>query len=330
MRFSTIANIKMVPDSGGLLTNGTLPGELIKPYPSNQTFPTLLPDELIKPGATGEPVPGQTYNAYVKNRAGDSLKAGWLYLDKDGLAITTDFFADGEFHFTVPDFNYQYIFVHIYSTEEYEPVVKTFKQLVDNPTVILELKTKGGMSTEATLSLLGLGVAVLALSRQKKGIGATYLERYKSQSTGKKLLIVAGIGGALYLIFKYKPTKEQKDYIDAAKSMLDHLSADYGIVPSLTNGQFSSMVTTIVRALDKCGSDEDSIYRMFEMLNNEADLYKLIVSYGIAKYDGCFEGSLPYWTVHYTLGESLQSDLSSSEVQRINSILGTKGISFSF
>lgn len=330
MRMSTISNIKMLADRGDLLTNGTLPGELIKPFPVNQTYPTILPPELIKPGATGEPVPGQTYTAYVKNKAGDSLKAGFLYLDKDGQAITDDFFADGTFHFTIPDYNYQNIFVEIYSTEEYEPVVKTFKQLVDNPTVVLELKTKGGMSTEATLSLLGLGVAVLALSKQKKSIGASYMERYKSQSTGKKILIVGGIAGILYLIFKYKPTKEQKDYLEAAKSMLYHLAADYGIVPSLSKGQFSSMVTTIVRALDKCGSDEQSIYRTFEMLNNEADLYQLIVSYGIAKYDGCFEGSLPFWTVNYTLSESLQSDLGDSELQRVNSILGSKGINFSF
>ncbi len=325
MRLGIIQNVQVVPNSNGLITTSIPLATIVQP----SQYVKPISTELIKP--LGDPVPGQTYTAYVKDAAGNSLKIGWLFLDKDGNAISQDFFSDGTFHFTVPDYNYESIFIEIYSTDKYLPVVKTFKELVANPNVILESKTKAaGLSTEATLSLLGVGIAVLALTKKKRKIGSTYIERYKKQPTGTKVLLVGGAAAVLYLILKYKPTAEQKAYLASAKSMLDLLAADYGIVPSLTKGQFSSMVTTIVRAVDKCGSDEGSIYRVFESLNNEADLYQLILSYNIATYDGCFEGSLPFWKVHYTLSESLQSDLSSYELQHINSILADKGINFSF
>jgi hypothetical protein len=271
---------------------------------------------------TIDPVPGQQYDGQVLDKGNRPIAAGFVFLDADGNEISQVFATDsnGIFHFTVPDHNYQNIFVYFFSTDEYGDTVKSFDELVNDGPVILPGKTKG-----STLLLAGAGVAAFALLiGNSKRIGTT------SKPTNKTLLMYGvGAAGIIYLL-SYKPTPQQKEYLKQAKNMLDYLSAEKGIVPSLTSGQFSSLAVAIRRAVDKCGSDEDAIFNSFRALNNEADLYKLIIDYGIAKYDGCFEGKFPSWNVHYTLTESLYSDLDIDDIDYINGILSGKGINFQF
>lgn len=171
----------------------------------------------------------------------------------------------------------------------------------------------------------GLALAAFSLLNTKKSVGVV---TQPVKNNHIPLLLLGGAVG-VYLIFKYKPSKQQKQYLKEAKDRLTQLALD-GIVASLPMAQFTSMANEIKQAIANCGTDEQAIYRQFKLLNNEADLMQLILVYGIAKYDGCFEGRLPSWNVHYTLSESISSDMSDSEVRAVNNILSSKRINFFF
>lgn len=264
-------------------------------------------------------IPGQLYDAQVVDGSGRGLYAGWFYLDANGQQIMDDKVTDanGYFHFTVPSYNHENIFIQFYATEKYNPVIKTFQELVENPKVVLKKKS-------SLVPLLLIAGAAVVASHKNKSMGTIPKKR------GQTIALIGAGAVALYFIFKYKPTAAQNAFLSEAKSRLDYLAKEYGIVPSLTLAQFKSLALQIVRSVDKCGTDEAAIYRSFMALNNEADFWQLVISFGIAKYDGCFEGSLPFWTVHYTLPESLSSDVSNNVIQNINTILKDKGINYLF
>jgi hypothetical protein len=278
-------------------------------------------------------VPGQLYNARVVDQAGNGLYAGFFYLDADGKQIMTDTFTDnaGYFHFTVPDYNHENIFVQFYATDDYTPVVKTFTEIVDNPQIVLTKKS----GSHLPLLLLAAGIGTYALtSRPKVGSIKSQWNSFKSNPRNVKIggaVVLIGAGAvALYFIFKYKPTAAQKTFLANAKARLEYLAKELGIVPSLTTTQYATLALQIARAVDKCGTDMEAIERAFMSLNNEADFWQLTLSFGIAKYDGCFEGNLPNWNVHYTLPEALASDLSNSEILTVNNILYDKAINVRF
>jgi len=286
-------------------------------------------------------VPGQVYIAQVVNENGQGIYARMFYLDQDGQQISSesDTTQDGVFHFTYPEYNADKIFVQVYSTAEYDPYVATFDELVEKGKVVLMKKvadTSGkGLSTEATLALVGIGLGLISLQRTKQmnGVASNTITKFQNASTKNKLIVIGAvvIGGVIVyeVFFKYKPTPDQKKLLDDAKSMLDKLHYQFGIDPSLPVAQYSSYGSTIRTAIDDCGTDEESIYRVFDALNNEADIYMLIVKSDILSYKGCFEGSY-FGNVHRTLPEAITADLSYSQVNKINSILSDKGIQYRF
>jgi hypothetical protein len=94
----------------------------------------------------------------------------------------------------------------------------------------------------------------------------------------------------------------------------------------------------LILALDGCGTDEQSVYNVFEAMKNKADVLKLISKFNVRFYQPCaatspisytkwlydnesFGGSLATW---------LQYDLTNSEILKINTILSKKGIDFKF
>jgi len=272
-------------------------------------------------------IPGETYDGRLVDSNGNGLYGGFFFVDLDSNILSIEFYtdADGYFHFTVPDHNWQNINLNFYSTPEYEPIVKTFDELVHDQPVVLKKKNSSGINILDLVQYGGIALGVLSLVNDSGKVGEA-----QTKKNGWVLpAVIVGGGVALYLAFKYKPRPEQKQYLEEAKNRLDEL-ASQGIVPSLSIAQFSSLVVQLVKAFAKCGTEEDIIYNVFRKLNNEADLIFLIIKYDIAKYDGCFEGSFPSWNVHFVLSESIAADMTPSEIRNINSILSAKRINFSF
>ena len=158
---------------------------------------------------------------------------------------------------------------------------------------------------------------------------------------------VVAIGGVLIVgIFGFKiyqDTKRKKDLkqagqsADEANAELQNLSSK-GIKPTITATQATNFSSSLVQAMNGCGTDENMIYSVFSKLKNDADLYLLIRQFGVRFYTPCpasnpvsyakflvddkaFGGDLATW---------LSYDLSSSEISKINKILSNNKIKYQF
>jgi hypothetical protein len=279
----------------------------------------------------------------VVDQHGNGLQALYFYIDKDSNPISQDFYtppaagmADepaGTYHLSYPiNIDTANTFVDFASYDNFTPVVKSLAELQTNPTVTLEDTSK--KPSYIVPVIVAGGLLALGLSNKQKKVGALNLkQRYQQLNPKTKKIIVytAGGLGAFFLIrylLAYKPNPQQQAELTAAQRQLESLAA-VGILPSYTLTQFQSMANAIVSAVDECGTDEDTIFRQFNYLKNDADLYTLIKMFGVAKYKGCFQGSY-FSYLHKTLSEAITTDLTASEVGQINSILASKNIQYYF
>lgn len=106
----------------------------------------------------------------------------------------------------------------------------------------------------------------------------------------------------------------------ANKSSLTEWSAQTGELPTLSQSRFVLLSNQLEQAAKGVGTDEQSIYNVFNQMGNTADVYKLIAVYGTR--DG------------QDLPAMIRSELSSAwpfnEISKLNKILANKGISYSF
>ena len=280
----------------------------------------------------------------VVDQDGKGLQAVYFYIDLNSQPLSQEFTTPpmagdpnepaGTWNLYFPNnIDLNATFVNFAATADYQPVVKSLAELQSNPVVVLEKTTD--QKTSYVLPLIGGGILALVLLQQpKRNVGALNIkERYnKLNPQTQKIILYAGGGLAAFLLIqyllKYKPTPQQQAELDAAKNELQRL-ASVGILPSFSLAQFQSMANAIVAAVDDCGTDEDTIYRQFQFLKNDADLYELISVYGVGSYKGCFEGSY-FGNVHRTLSETLTADMTTSQVEKINSILASKYIQYYF
>ncbi len=160
-----------------------------------------------------------------------------------------------------------------------------------------------------------------------------------------KGILVLGVGAAAYFagLSIYRNIKKKNELKDANKAgveadqELKNLS-NQGINPTLPDSAFEVMCQSLVQAMNGCGTDEQMVYDQFSKLANAADVRKLISQFGVRYYEPCavsqpisyakwlwdsnsFGGGLPTW---------LSYDLSTSEIDKINTILQGKSIDYKF
>ncbi len=127
-----------------------------------------------------------------------------------------------------------------------------------------------------------------------------------------------------------KAKKNEKDAKGLTTASTDEMSKlkKAGIIPTITNVQAEAIATQIQTAVNWNTTNEESIYRAFRSLKNEADLYLLIKVYGIRKY---IDYGLFYYPVYqYNLQQAISEDMDTNEIAKINKILSDKKINFKF
>jgi len=142
-----------------------------------------------------------------------------------------------------------------------------------------------------------------------------------------KIGLLAAGGLAAYLIFS--KDNSGKKLPGAAKTELDQL-AQAGILPTITETEAEALSSTLTAAFAGCGTDEYTVYNVFEGLKNKADLLTLIYVYDVRPYQGCFEGMIWEEAVTANLSQALSNELRGSELLHVNSILADNGIDFNF
>jgi hypothetical protein len=299
-------------------------------------------------------VPGEILSARVIDELGKPARVMMIYLDKDSNQISGALYVDetdnGYFHYTWPQAPDQ-VFPAFYSydpatfraTDFYIPQVLTFQELYDKGTVTM----KGAKGSASNNILLGAGLiagAYILSSKSGKKVGAIAINKKTPRDLVKKFnagpigdkVLTAGvvIGGAWLawqMFFKYKPTPQQKQILADAQNKLDYLHFQRGIDVTHSLGEFSAYAGSLRNASTDCGTSEAAIFNVIENLNNEADVYQLILSAGILGYKSCaaVEGNW-FGDVHNTVPELITSELTGSEIETVNNILQSKGIEYRF
>ncbi len=83
-----------------------------------------------------------------------------------------------------------------------------------------------------------------------------------------------------------------------------------------TESAYKTYAQRLYNAMKGIGTDEATIYAVFNEMRNTADVLKLVAVYGIRDNE--------------TLSQWLHGDLSSREIKKLNQILTSKGINYQF
>jgi hypothetical protein len=133
-------------------------------------------------------------------------------------------------------------------------------------------------------------------------------------------LTIIGIGGyALYklgkaIAKKLNSSNAEQDIIDAKKA---------GQTASYSSATYSQLADKIYSAvMYTWGTDEQAIYDVFNKMNSNLDVALLIKAFGKRRVE--------FSTQELELGAHLSNDLDSSEINKLNSILSSKGINYQF
>lgn len=177
------------------------------------------------------------------------------------------------------------------------------------------------------------------------GKGLTVTEYYRGLPPWARgavsVVFVAGVGLVAYGIYKkIREKSELKDALSITKDADTELKAliSKGIKPTLTPSQFESLSLRINQAANGCGTDNQAIFDVFSTLNNTADLLSLISKFGVRYYQPCAATSPISYAIWLTNEKSyggnlptfLYYEMSDSEVKKINSILKSKAIDYTF
>jgi len=89
-----------------------------------------------------------------------------------------------------------------------------------------------------------------------------------------------------------------------------------GVQQSYSTAKYKQFANKLYVAFDGMGTDENAVYSVFGQMNNDLDIIKLNTAFGIKE-----ETDLTGWIL---------SELSSSELMKLNNILANKGINHQY
>lgn len=172
-------------------------------------------------------------------------------------------------------------------------------------------------------------------------MASVYERYYERQPAAVKVIAVGGLALAGWLVYRaIKRKQDEKAASQAAQAAASELAnlANQGVTPTYSDSQFQSFCDTLVQAMNGCGTNEDSIYQIFGYMQNEADIRKLITTFGVRYIEPCWISESDAYAVWLfndkayggELGSWLNFDLRASEIAKVNSILKGNGINYQF
>ncbi len=126
---------------------------------------------------------------------------------------------------------------------------------------------------------------------------------------------------------KLDETKAVKEGV-AAGNELDKLRKK-GIVPTINKAQAEGMSNSLQAAFAGCGTDASAVFRVFQQLKNDADVYYLINVYGVRIYDAC-NWEFDFGDKNLSLSGAISDELGFVQKDYINRVMKEKGITYQF
>lgn len=144
----------------------------------------------------------------------------------------------------------------------------------------------------------------------------------KEATLNKPLVWLTIIGVGAYAIYKVGQALGKKLTLsNADKDIKEAQKA--GESASYSAATYSQLADKIYSAvMYTWGTDEQAIYDVFNLMKNNIDVANLIKAFGKRR--------LEFSTQDLELGAHLSNDLDSSEINKVNSILASKGITYRF
>jgi hypothetical protein len=129
-------------------------------------------------------------------------------------------------------------------------------------------------------------------------------------------IVVIGVAGWIltWLLIKgitfFKNKALEKKVVDKANAEIKDTDV------TLTPSELSNLADRLYSAMSGPGTDEEAVYAAFRLLRTRSDLMSLIKAFGVRKGE-----TLPQW---------LTGDLSRREIEKLNAILVSNRINYSF
>jgi len=168
---------------------------------------------------------------------------------------------------------------------------------------------------------------------------------YKELPSWAKGAVVVGVLGVTY-IFASQIIKRIRQQAEDAKSRASLKNAETelkdliksGVAPTFPKSQFDAWAGQIQKQFEGC--DFSATYhssalplasnsfllveKIIKQIKNNSDWLSLISAFGVRTYEGC----MFYTTVSGDLPKCIVDELSSQEIDVLNKLLTTKGISY--
>lgn len=142
-------------------------------------------------------------------------------------------------------------------------------------------------------------------------------------------LAVAGLGYLGYKIYKkMNPDPEEQEEKQLEKEAASYKDAAGNTISckgklTLNESVYKSLANTLYDAfLYWGGTDEDSIYKVFNQMKTDCDVVQLIAAFGVRRKEFEFKDyDLPYF---------MRDELNDTEIRYVNQILSAKKITYRF
>lgn len=150
----------------------------------------------------------------------------------------------------------------------------------------------------------------------------------------KGVIAVTGVAVVLFVAYTgYKwlknifLNKDQKQTVNEADNQLNDL-ANRGIHPNYSDFQYKSYADTLDAAFQGYGTSVSVVYAVFNAMNNDADVVKLILAFDVRKIKSGTWNPAPDITGN--LVTVMSDELSSYELAHVNGILENNNCSYRF
>ena len=172
-------------------------------------------------------------------------------------------------------------------------------------------------------------------------MASLYDKYYEKQPQAVKVITVGAVALLGYSVYRSIQRKaDEKDANkapDEAAKKLAELAAQ-GITPSYDDLQFQVFVSSLVDAMNGCGTDEHTVMEVFKAMQNDADIAKLIKEFGIQYYSPCAVSDPISWAISFfnkkgyggNLPTWITYEMTGGEKETINSILAGNGVNYIF
>lgn len=143
---------------------------------------------------------------------------------------------------------------------------------------------------------------------------------FKELDKTTQMIVVVAVIVVIFMVLR-----SGKNYIQKMGEWADNqgekaaLGAS-GVKASFSKSEYNTFANQLENAMAGSGTDENTIFKIFNKMENDLDILNLETAFGLRSS----------WGSNYDLSEWLRGDLGTTDMNKLNQILSGKGITKQF